>query len=455
MQARTTRGEWVGGSVRLPETITEDGADAFSPEAFVWLNPDGFVLGTTLFRPQEMPTGVVDLFRETTQRPAVGLPHVPARVRVACGEIAETLRRALAPEVEVVCAPTPELEEVATSMRAHYSDRPPARDPRLVPSLVGRLPLERVAAMFAAAASLFRAQPWNVIPEEVGIFALEVPELNLSDAVVSVMGGTGERRGLLVFETRRDFTWYLESALDMIESNAEKLDRVGRHVFLDFFSGPEVSPEARSEIAEHGWQVASPQAYPSFGAADEDGVLRPASERELAILEVVTRAVTSMLERSSDAAALLDAVEAGKTMTRTSHGATLTVPHPNLLDEAPAESGDYDGGDALSLYAEFLRAPEGGSVSERAWPMVLLNHAEETCGRAVEELDASVVRKVLLDVLPGTAACSPADAVEIVRDLRAFFSFLERAGHASVARDCLRALADGFTSELHRALAGR
>lgn len=447
MESRTTRGEWVGGSVRLPGTVAEN-------EAFVWLNPDGFVLGTTLFQPQELATGVVDLFRETTQRPAVGVPHVPARVRVASDEIAESLRRALAPEIEVVCAPTPELEEVATSMRAHFADVPPPRDPRLVPSLVGGLPAERVSAMFSAAATLFRTQPWNVIPEEVGIFALEIPELEVADAVVSVMGGTGERRGLLIFETRRDFAAYLESALEMIENEDDRLTHVGRHLFLDFFAGREMSPEARKEIGTHGWQVASPSAYPSFGAAGDDGVLRAATPRELAILEAVTRTVASLLERPTDVNALLDALETGKTVTKTFGGTTLSVPHPNLLAE-PAESGDYDGADALALYADFRRAPEGKSVSERAWPIVLLNHAEETCGRDLDELDAAVVRKVLLEVLPRTVACAPTDAAEIVRDVRAFFTFLGGTAHAGVAKECLRALVDGFTSELHRALTER
>lgn len=447
MESRTTRGEWVGGSVRLPGPVAES-------EAFVWLNPDGYVLGTTLFRHEELPTGVVDLFRETTQRPAVGMPHVPARVRVASDEIAESLRRALGPDVEVVCAPTPELEEVATSMRAHFDDAPLARDSRPVPSLVRGLPHERVASMFSAAAALFRTQPWDVIPEAVGIFALELPEHGLDDAVVSVMGGTGERRGLLVFETRRDFTAYLAGALDLIESDDDRLAHVGRHLFLDFFARRELSTEARDEIAVNRWTVASVQAFPSFGAAGDDGVLRAATPRELAILEAVTRAVTSLFERTPDVRGLVEVLEAGKTVTWTFEGATLTVPHPNLLaDDDPID--EDDDAYALVLYADFLRTAEGKLVSDRAWPMVLLNHAEESFGRGIDALDATTVRRVLLEVVPRRMQCHPAEAAEIVRDLRAFFAFLERTAYAAVGKECARALADGFTSELHHALGRR
>src|SRR6187431_2341444 len=92
------RAEWVGGCVRLPNA-----------EAFVWLDPDGSVLGTTPFDPTAIQTSVVEHFRATTQKPAVGTPHVPARVRVASDTIAASLREALSPDVEVVCAPTPEL----------------------------------------------------------------------------------------------------------------------------------------------------------------------------------------------------------------------------------------------------------------------------------------------------------------------------------------------------------
>jgi len=45
--------EWVGGLVTLPALITDEG-EPFQPEALVWLDADGVVVGEAMGRPGEV-----------------------------------------------------------------------------------------------------------------------------------------------------------------------------------------------------------------------------------------------------------------------------------------------------------------------------------------------------------------------------------------------------------------
>jgi hypothetical protein len=93
--------EWVLGGVALAASW-----------AFVWMNSDGLVVGSTLLPLAEVAAaGLGASFREATRRPMSGAPHVPERVRVASESLADALRREIGGETEVVCAPTPELDE--------------------------------------------------------------------------------------------------------------------------------------------------------------------------------------------------------------------------------------------------------------------------------------------------------------------------------------------------------
>lgn len=427
--------EWVGGCVRLPRPVLEDGADPFFPEAFVWLDPDGFVLGTTLFRPDEMPAGIVDLFRATTQQPAVGTPHVPARVRVASDAIAASLRAALAPDVEVVCAPTPELADIAASMRAPFA--PVAPTPP--------------AELYTAAARLFRAQPWNVLDEDA-VFSITVPSLDLEHGVVSVLGGhEGERLGLLLFTSVDDFARYLEGALEILESGEDRLpSKAGRHLVLDFSRGKDVPADVRKAIGANGYEVAAPNAYPCFAALDERFNARMPDAREAKLLVLTARAFAELATSSELATLRVDGLRRSFHTPASAGGAgevVLEYPHPEL--ELDVDAGDDLAGDidTLALYEDFVGSPEGRTVTAAAgdeddptWPLVLLNFAEEHHDATVADLTPAIVEDVVFNVLPRQPACDVRDASMIVKDLRAFFAFLARTGECPSAADCARVL---------------
>jgi hypothetical protein len=424
------RAEWVGGCVRLP-----------NEDAFVWLDPDGSVLGTTPFDPAQIKTAVVDHFRATTQKPAVGAPHVPARVRVASDTIAASLREALAPDVEVVCAPTPEITVVAASMNA----TPVPAD--VATNAVG------TAELYAAAARLFRAQPWNVLDEDA-VFSVSVPSLGLEHGVVSVLGGReGERLGLLFFTSVDDFARYLEGALEVLESGEDRLpSKAGCHLVLDFSKGRDVPEDLRTRIAANGYEIAAPNGYPCFAALDERFAARVPDAREAKLLVLTAHAFAELATTSGDLGWLRT-----DGLRRRFGELELEYPHPELeLDVDTADFGDDI--DTLVLYEDFVGSPEARHVAEVAndeddptWPLVLLNFAEEHHDVSVADLTPLIVEDVVFRLLPLQPACNADDAPAIIADLRAFFTFLARTGACAQASSCLELFDGGSLAKLERA----
>src|SRR4051812_32775017 len=193
----TARPEWVGGIAKLPMYVTENGRQ-FRPSVILWIDADTeMILGTTVLGSQDDPleTAAANL-RATAHVPAAGTSVMPGRVRVASPELADALRRASLDGVEVVCAPTPELDGAVDSLLEHLvpGDEPP--DLRYLGS--GVTP-EGAAAMFRAGARLYRVKPWEVVPSDQTLIGITCEPLELRDAVVSVIGQAGKVHGFVLF----------------------------------------------------------------------------------------------------------------------------------------------------------------------------------------------------------------------------------------------------------------
>lgn len=434
------RAEWVGGCVRLP-----------NEDAFVWVDPDGSVLGTTPFDPAQIKTAVVDHFRATTQKPAVGTPHVPARVRVASDTIAASLREALEPDVEVVCAPTPEITAAAASMNA--TPVPPDVAPSVV-TVDTALTAPASADLYAAAARLFRAQPWNVLDEDA-VFSISAPSLDLRHGVVSVLGGhEGERLGLLLFTSVDDFARYLEGALEVLESGENRLpSKAGYHLVLDFSKGRDVPEDLRQRIAENGYEIAAPSAYPCFAALDERFAARMPDAREATLLVLAAHAFAELATTSGDLGWLRS-----EGLRRRFGDLELEYPHPELELDVDAQGDLGDDIDTLALYEDFVGSPErrhatevAGHEDDPTWPLVLLNFAEEHHDVSVTELTPHVVEDVVFRILPRQPACNVDDAPAMIADLRAFFTFLTRTGGCAEASSCRDVFDNDALAKLTRA----
>jgi hypothetical protein len=315
------------------------------------------VLGHAVAKPRELIGLACESLRSTIGRPMLGRPHAPERVRVASPELAEALRAGQS-RVEVVCAPTPEIDAVLAAMRERMTDEAETEPSYLSPEVDPAA----VAAFFRTAAALFRAKPWKTVPSDQSLFSVSIEKLGVTEAALLVTGQMGQGLGLIRFSGIDDFDAYLDAA-DAVEHGEEPT--MPPHFALNFERGAELSPALRKEIAEHHWEVAGAEAYPKLVAVDEDLVARPPTVEEIAIAEAIALALPKVLE---DEKALLAAWNGGEPVARTlvvpTHAGDVEVSLRAPYEREPSEyKPPYDVLAALAIPAS-ARLPSLGSEAQ-------------------------------------------------------------------------------------------
>jgi hypothetical protein len=188
--------EWVGGLVSMPAYVDGEG-EPYRPELLVWVVADGPVIGYATAKPGELLAEAATHLRTVMASPLEGPPHVPDRVRVASPALAAALRDALPPAIELVCSPTPEVDHFVATMRenmliddgAEPSYLPPATEP------------EAVASMFRAAARLYRAKPWSLLPSGENLVFVTIESLGVGEAPLTILGRLGQALGFVLFRS--------------------------------------------------------------------------------------------------------------------------------------------------------------------------------------------------------------------------------------------------------------
>ena len=269
--------EWVGGRITLPVYIAEP--QPFRPEIVLWLElPDDIIVGHELIDPSGPPVSFSEALLQAAASPLAGPPRRPRRIRVAQAHLAAELLGAF-PDIEVVVAPTPELDHVVAqmvaSMPAGGGDGPSYLER-------GHIAPQIVETLFRASETLFRTAPWSVL-EDSQALRLDIPALGVEGACVSVIGALGESLGLVIFPSHLAMEHFLTS----VESSQERdtpLDMGTTTLSLNFERGADLPAGMRREVAEHGWPVAGPMAYPRVAHRDRDGLPRPLAERDVRIV---------------------------------------------------------------------------------------------------------------------------------------------------------------------------
>ncbi|HNS98824.1 MAG TPA: hypothetical protein PKL73_17850, partial [Polyangiaceae bacterium] len=102
--------EWFGGITLMPDYVFDAG-ESFRPEILLWVSNTGEIVGTLVGKPNEVIVGASESLQQAIEMPMFGELHRPTRVQVSSPELAEVLR-AGHPDIEIVCAPTPGLDDM-------------------------------------------------------------------------------------------------------------------------------------------------------------------------------------------------------------------------------------------------------------------------------------------------------------------------------------------------------
>jgi len=125
-----------------------------------------------------------------------------------------------------------------------------------------------------------------------------------------------------------------------------------------------------------------------------------------------------------------------------------------------AETGEVDAA-AAEQYQEtletlFAESPEGMALAEQGieqgWISPFLSYALDYLGVTPAEMTVGDFEEVLFELFPRKVAADPADAAEIVAELRAFWAFLGRAYELPNAPELLKRLDARASTRLKREL---
>ena len=454
--------EWVGGLVSMPASVTGQ------PASLLWMSADGAVLGHRPGRPGTLLGEAAESLRETIARPLVGRPHTPTRVRVASRDLADALR-AGGTRVDIACAPTPEIDALLAVLSEELGDTP--HDETFLSPEVRR---DRVASFFQAAAELFRAAPWEVVPRDESLLLVASEALELTNAVVSIMGHMGQSSGLLFFSDAAAFEAHLARLEAFDEGHLREMPAMPPHLNLTFDHAPDVSTTVRKEVARHGWPVASPAAYPSLFAVTDANTPRPLSPRDFTIAEAVARALVSLVaDKDALAAAWRGAAPVTRTFSVATHDGALSItlraPNkgsvtdvertgrlPTALSALEARGDEIDDDARRSLEGalidRFLASPEGKSVTATGAPRLVVDIAAKYFGMTVADVTADDLVEILFTLFPATVSAEPSEARGLIEELRAFYEYLAREVAHPHAEACLHMLAGDTVSNFEQAL---
>jgi hypothetical protein len=294
---RGTPREWVGGRLTSPFYVLEP--EPYRPEVILWLElPDDLIIACEMIDPAGPPVSFAESLRLAMRTPAAGPPRRPARVRVPEQRLAVEIRQVV-PEAEIVVAPTPELDAV---LRLMHQTMP--ADDESEPSYFedGRVSVAAIEKLFAAAAALFRAAPWE-IASDGQLLRVDIPGLGVAGACLSIIGALGESLGFILFPSMAAHDRFLDAAetfgMETLQSGA--VDLGSSTLSLNFERGADLPAGMHREAAEHGWPIAAANAYPWVQHRDRDGIPRPLIERDVETVTVCAAALAAFSAKHESA----------------------------------------------------------------------------------------------------------------------------------------------------------
>ena len=251
--------EWIGGRLSPPLFI-QDRDDPYRPELVMWLEqPSGLVVGEEVVATEEAEGAVARVLLAALERPFAGPPRKPPTIRVAEASIAAEVRAALGDSIPVVVAPTPELDDHLESMLELMPDS----EDQLTYLEGGRIDPSTIAT-------------------DGQVLRMDIPELGVEGACVSIIGYLGQSLGIIVFSDLAAYESFGLMAADPLPRQG-RIDLGTDWLALNFEHEEDLPSKMRCEVAAYGWPVAGEDAYPRVERRERDGASRPLVERDLEI----------------------------------------------------------------------------------------------------------------------------------------------------------------------------
>ncbi len=162
----------------------------------------------------------------------------------------------------------------------------------------GRVSEDVVRNMFECAEMLYRLSPWDMAGD-TQVIRMDIPELGVRGACLSIIGSMGESLGVLIFPSLQAFDRML-SASEHRDRSAGSVDLGGTVLSLDFDETMHLPPSMRREVLDHAWPLADNDAYPRVRRRGSDGSPLPVTEKDIRIASACAQSLASFFIQHGD-----------------------------------------------------------------------------------------------------------------------------------------------------------
>ncbi len=298
--------EWIGGLIETCFSV-EDRDPPYRPLAVFWIDmSDGVLVGADVVIPGEESGAVGRLLSMALIDPMQGPRRRPDRIRVASDTLAAEVREVFdglpgdGPRIAV--APTPELEAVIDQIASlpPVLDDGEEDDEDVITTYLAMSDVRpgSVAAMFVAAETLYRLAPWTHLDERQ-VIRLDIPDLGVTGACISIIGGLGQGRGLTIFPSFEGYEAFLDAAADMMLTPLP-MDLGTDGISLTFEPDTDLPDALRQEAQAHRWPVAAADAFPVLDGFRADGRRRLLRDLDFQVVAAAVTALGSFIEAEGD-----------------------------------------------------------------------------------------------------------------------------------------------------------
>ncbi len=281
-------------------------AEPYRPTCVVWIElPEEVVVAFDLCHPADERDALGKALAEAIRHPLVGPPRQPRRIRVADEDLAIEAKRVVGELIPVTIAATPELEALAAAMFESFKgasggeSSEQSGEERASYLENGRVSPAVVEELFGAADALNAVAPWNVVDDQ-RLLRLDIPELGVDGACVSIIGALGENLGLLIFPSLAGYEAF-RTAATRPRRKSSRIDLGTSWLSLSLVLRVDLPEGCRREIIEYGWTASDTNRFPQVEHWDRDGVLKPLTERDVRIASACATSLSAFFVTNREA----------------------------------------------------------------------------------------------------------------------------------------------------------
>lgn len=279
---------WQADTRQLRSRTEVDGELIHPWIVIVISRSNGLVLSQTLA--EETPTADLlwDQLVSAMQSPMMGEPHRPTALQVEVGGPWEALKARLGPiEVDVEAVDTLDyIDQLFGELeRDMTGDQPPS-----LLDMPGATP-EKAAGFYQAAAEFYRRAPWRKLGYETAI-RVECDQVESGPRFGVVMGQSGLTFGLALYDDLKVLKKLWSNRMTDEENARETVA-----LTVTFDDDAEIPDGDLDAIEEYGWEVVSPEAYPSIFRKERGLSMRPPFGWELELMQACLRAIPDFVDK--------------------------------------------------------------------------------------------------------------------------------------------------------------